>query len=91
MDKVGFAVAGCGSIAVKHFAAISQVASAQLKAVYDTNLEKARQLAKQYGVAYAETFSELLKRDDIQVVDICAPSAFHAELAKAAARAGNMY
>jgi predicted dehydrogenase len=47
-------------------------------------------MAEKYGTAYVETFTELLKKNEIQVIDICAPSAFHAELAIACARAENM-
>jgi len=88
MDKIGFALAGCGSIAVKHLEAISKVESAELKAVYDADKNKAEQFALKYGTAWVERFEDLLKEDDIHVISICAPSAFHAELALAAAGRG---
>lgn len=88
MGEIGFALAGCGSIAVKHGEAIRQVPGAQLKAVYDVDLDRAREFAEKFGVAYTDTFYQLLKKEDIQVVDICSPGAFHADLAKEAARAG---
>ncbi|MGI6685266.1 MAG: Gfo/Idh/MocA family protein [Bacillota bacterium] len=87
MERVGFALVGCGSIAVKHIDAIRQVPGAQLIAIYDTNPNQAKYFSERFNLPYAETFSQLLKRDDLQVIDICAPSAFHAELAKASARA----
>jgi len=88
MNQVGFALVGCGSIAVKHLEAIRQVPTAQMMAVYDADPDQAKKFAAQYGTAYVETFPELLRKDEVQVIDICAPSAFHAELAKASAQAG---
>jgi predicted dehydrogenase len=62
-----------------------------LKAVCARNKDKAQAFADQWGYESVETdWKELLKRDDIDAVDICTPNNVHAEIAIAAAEAGKM-
>jgi predicted dehydrogenase len=60
-----------------------------LKAVCARNKEKASAFAEQWGYESVETdWKQLLKRDDIDAVDICTPNNLHKEIAIAAAEAG---
>ena len=62
-----------------------------LKAVCARNKEKAQAFATQWGYESVETdWKALLKRPDIDAVDICTPNNTHAEIAIAAAKAGKM-
>lgn len=62
-----------------------------LKAICDSNEEKAREFADQWGFESIETdWKKLLAREDIDIVDICTPNNLHAEMAIAAAKAGKM-
>ncbi len=62
-----------------------------LKAVCARNKDKAQQFADRWGYESVETdWRELLKRDDIDAVDICTPNNLHREIAVAAAEAGKM-
>jgi predicted dehydrogenase len=62
-----------------------------LKAVCGRNAEKVQAFADQWQYESIETdWRELIKRDDIDAVDICTPNNFHAEIAIAAAEAGKM-
>ena len=62
-----------------------------LKAVCSRNLEKVQAFADQWGYESVETdWKDLITRDDIDAVDICAPNNMHAEIAIAAAAAGKM-
>ncbi len=62
-----------------------------LKALCARNAEKAKPFAENWGYESVETdWRELLKRDDIDVVDICTPNNLHKEIAIAAAKAGKM-
>ncbi|TWT81768.1 Glucose-6-phosphate 3-dehydrogenase [Planctomycetes bacterium CA13] len=62
-----------------------------LKAVCARNKEKAEQFASVWGYDSVETdWREMLKRDDIDAVDICTPNNLHKEIAIAAAEAGKM-
>lgn len=62
-----------------------------LKAVCARNKEKAQSFADQWGYDSVETdWQELLKRDDIDAIDVCTPNNLHAEISIAAAEAGKM-
>ena len=62
-----------------------------LKALCARNLEKAKPFADNWGYQSVERdWRELLKRDDIDAVDICTPNNLHKEIAVAAAKAGKM-
>ncbi|QDS90781.1 1,5-anhydro-D-fructose reductase [Rosistilla oblonga] len=60
-----------------------------LKALCARNAEKAQEFADNWGYESIETdWRELLKRDDIDAVDICVPNNLHKEISIAAAEAG---
>ena len=62
-----------------------------LKAVCGRNAEKVQEFADQWQYESIETdWKELIKRDDIDAIDICTPNNSHAEIAIAAAEAGKM-
>ena len=62
-----------------------------LKAVCGRTAEKAKEFADQWQYESIETdWRELVKRDDIDAIDICTPNNTHAEIAIAAAEAGKM-
>jgi predicted dehydrogenase len=58
-------------------------------AIADVELDRARQAAHEFDIpdAYANA-GELLRRDDIDVIDVCTPSHTHFELAWSALEAG---
>ena len=62
-----------------------------LKAVCARNKEKAQAFATNWGYESIETdWRELLKRDDIDAIDVCTPNNLHKEISLAAAAAGKM-
>ncbi len=62
-----------------------------LKAVCGRNTEKVQSFADQWQYESIETdWKALIKRDDIDAIDICTPNNSHAEIAIAAAEAGKM-
>jgi predicted dehydrogenase len=62
-----------------------------LRAACARNETKIQEFANQWGYASYETdWRKLIARDDIDVVDICAPNDVHADIAIAAAKAGKM-
>lgn len=62
-----------------------------LKALCARNRDKAQAFADNWGYESVETdWRELLKRDDIDAVDICTPNNLHKEIAIEAAKAGKM-
>jgi len=85
---VGFAIVGCGGIGGVHAAAISSVSEARLVAVCDSRPESAARLADRYGARCYGDYTEMVRCDDVDVVNICTPSGAHLEPALAAAAAG---
>lgn len=87
--KVRFGIIGTGVIGPWHARAIEACEDAELAAVADVAVDKAKALAKEHGDAasYAD-FREMIARDDIDAVSICTPSGLHGEAAIAAAQAG---
>lgn len=62
-----------------------------LKAVCARDKDKAQAFAKNWGYESVETdWRELLKRDDIDAIDVCTPNNLHKEISLAAAAAGKM-
>lgn len=84
--KIRFGLIGCGVIADFHANAIlSLEEDAELVGVADVRPESAKAFAKKHGVQAFGSVGELLDCPDIDVVNICTPSGFHAEAAVAAA------
>jgi UDP-N-acetyl-2-amino-2-deoxyglucuronate dehydrogenase len=87
--KTRFALVGAGVISVSHAKAITSNPRAELAAVCDIEVEKAQKLADTYQIASVyKDFEEMLKRDDIDVINVCLPSGMHADYTIAAAQAG---
>ncbi len=87
MQKIQFAIIGCGRAAAIHAAQIGQYG--QLIAVCDTNLVKGKAFAAIHGVPFYEDYTALLKQEtNITVVVICTPNGLHAAQAIAAMKRG---
>jgi len=86
---INIGVVGTGSIAGCHLKAYAGDERAQLVAVCDINLDRARTVGETWGAgrAYGDP-TELFADPDIDAVSICTPNNTHATLASAAIRAG---
>ncbi|WHX40244.1 Gfo/Idh/MocA family oxidoreductase [Mesobacillus sp. AQ2] len=84
---VNFAIVGCGHIAKKHAEAITKAEGANLVAVCDTDQSKMEPFIEQYNVQGYTQLTEMLKNDEIHVINICTPSGFHANIAVESANA----
>ncbi|WP_221567723.1 Gfo/Idh/MocA family protein [Alkalihalobacillus sp. TS-13] len=85
---MNFAIVGCGHIAKKHAEAIKNSEEASLYAVCDTIQEKMAPFFEEYSVKGFLSLDELLEQEDVDVINICTPSGFHADIAVKAAQAG---
>ena len=101
-DKIRFAIIGCGQVGQSmggadvyngigewHAHYVCNLDDSELVAVADLREENAKALAAKFG--NPDTYTdhlEMLKRDDIDIVDICTPSGTHGKLAIDCARAG---
>lgn len=78
MNKLKFAIIGCGRIASRHAEQINRVA--ELTAICDKDTAKANDFGKKYGgKVYYDYDDLLLKEKDIDVITICTPNGLHAE------------
>lgn len=88
MNKVRFAVIGCGSIANGyHLPALSAIDEAQFVVACDIDEQRAHQTAQDFGAeAYCTDHQEVVARDDIDLVCVFTKIGSHADLAIAAVR-----
>ncbi|HZO25152.1 MAG TPA: Gfo/Idh/MocA family oxidoreductase, partial [Chloroflexota bacterium] len=85
--KVGFGVVGL-NFGLGRCQAIQEVPEAELVAVAARTEATANRVGAQLGVAAYADYRKLLKRDDVDVVCIFTPNAFHRDIAVDAANAG---
>ncbi|GAA1564957.1 Gfo/Idh/MocA family oxidoreductase [Kribbella hippodromi] len=82
------AVIGLGSIAGEHLSAYQKNPQAELVAVCDIDLERAKARADEYGTRATGNVEEILSDAEIDAVSVCVPNTVHAQIAEAALRAG---
>jgi UDP-N-acetyl-2-amino-2-deoxyglucuronate dehydrogenase len=87
MQKIRFAIIGCGRIAQRHAAHINS--KGILVAVCDVVKEKANQLGKEYNAIPYYSIEALLNGEPaLDVITICTPNGLHAEHSIKALQAG---
>ncbi len=80
MKKFKFALVGCGRISGKHIDAIKNIPDAELTAVCDVIEERARSCSGKAGLKkYYLSYDEMLKNEEIDIVNILTPSGLHPE------------
>ncbi len=76
MDKLRFAIIGCGRIAARHAEIISAVA--ELSAVCDIKPERAGSFAQTYSCKSYTDIGELLNNEPaVNIVSVCTPNSLH--------------
>jgi len=92
-DRVRIGIIGTGIIGKAHIQGYQNIPEAEIVAVCDIREDEARRVAQLWNIPYVYTdYHQLLKRDDIDSVDICLHNRFHAPVALAAFAAGkNVY
>jgi UDP-N-acetyl-2-amino-2-deoxyglucuronate dehydrogenase len=77
MEKLNFAIIGCGRIAQRHAEHISR--NGILKAVCDTDFQRAIDLGKKFNTNPHKSIDDLLSDEkSLDVVSICTPNGLHA-------------
>ena len=83
-----FGIIGAGLIADFHAKAIQNISNAKLTGICGTNQEKVMKLAGKYNCRIFNSYSEMLRSGEIDIVTIATPSGAHMEPAIEAARFG---
>jgi predicted dehydrogenase len=88
INRINFAVIGCGYIGKRHAEHISKLGN--LVAVCDIKEEKAIQLSDSYNCKYYFSVDKLLDESgNVDVVSVCTPNGLHAEHTIKALKKGN--
>ncbi|MBN1291208.1 MAG: Gfo/Idh/MocA family oxidoreductase [Candidatus Latescibacteria bacterium] len=87
-DTFGFGIIGAGVISSYHAKAIEAHPDGKIVAVADVVKANAEKFAAEYNCEIYTDWREMLKRDDIQAINVCSPSGLHAEHTIGAAKAG---
>jgi predicted dehydrogenase len=88
-NPVRIGVIGTGQIGQRHLAAYASIPGARVIACADVSEAAARGAAETYGIPHVYTSArELLKRDDIDAVDVCLHNNYHMPAALLAFEAG---
>lgn len=82
------AVIGCGNIAPMHLESVQMLHAPKIVAVCDNKEDRAQDKAKQYKCNYYTDYTEMLDKEDLDVVHICTPHYLHAPMTIYAANKG---
>jgi len=89
LAKVGMAFAGAGFLADMFARCYKEIPEVDLVAVFSRTEKRAKNFAEKFGVkSYYTNYEEMLKRDDVDAVNICVPNYVHAPMTIAAAEHG---
>jgi predicted dehydrogenase len=89
MPPVNVAIIGSGFMGAAHIDALRRVPGVRVVAIASTDLERARELASQFGIPHVlGDWRELLARDDVHAVHNCTPNNLHFEVNRALIGAG---
>jgi len=88
MKKLGVAVIGAGFWGKNHARVFTELEETELLAVCDIDAERAKTVAKQFGVKAYRNTARMLKRKDIEAVSVCTWSTGLAKEALKALKAG---
>ncbi|MCC6865864.1 MAG: Gfo/Idh/MocA family oxidoreductase [Ignavibacteria bacterium] len=87
MNKLKFALIGCGRIAYRHAEIINNIA--ELKAVCDIKKDRADEFAVKFNAKKFYTIESLIENEkDIDVISVCTPNSFHSNHTIQALKAG---
>ena len=87
-STLGIAVIAAGARGQAHAKAWSSLPDAQVRAVADVDEARAREFAEAHGAEVVADAQDAIARDDVHIVSVCTPAAFHAEYVVAAAERG---
>ncbi len=89
MQKVRIGMIGVGQISKSHLRNYAEIEDAEIVAACDINEPELKRVCDQHGIQLQYTdYNEMLKRDDLDAVDVCLHNRLHAPATIAALKAG---
>ncbi|MGM0865463.1 MAG: Gfo/Idh/MocA family protein [Bacillota bacterium] len=89
MKKIRIGIIGVGIIGKTHLDNYAKLDGAEVVAICDLNENELKQVAERYCIPHTYTdYSEMLKRDDLDAVDVCLHNNLHAPITIEALQAG---
>lgn len=88
MKNLRLAVVGAGSWGKNHVRVFSELNEANMVAIVDRDIDRAKVFAKKFNTSYYQTVQEMLKRENVDAVTICTPTVTHTDLALEVIAAG---
>jgi predicted dehydrogenase len=85
---VNVAVTGCGGAGGVHLSRWANLSGARIAAVCDSNVERARRVASEFGAEAYTDWHGLLEGGGFDVVDVCVPTRERAAICRAALQSG---
>jgi predicted dehydrogenase len=90
MEKIKFALVGCGNIGKRHLAVLDAEPNADIVAVCDIKPDRCQKASELYGdIPFYTDYTEMITTESLDIVDICTPHGLHAPMAIQAARKGH--
>ena len=83
------ALAGAGAFGIKHLDGIKNIADVEVVSLISRDLDKTREVARQYGIAHVTTdLADSLALPGLDAVILCTPTQMHASQTLACLKAG---
>jgi predicted dehydrogenase len=89
MKRLNVAIVGAGGMGQRHASVYSKMNEAKVTTVCDVYLNLAQELASRVGAdKVCSDFGEALKKEELDIVDVCVPTPFHPDVVIKAAEYG---
>lgn len=89
MNKIKFAIVGCGSIGKRHIAVLDAEPEAELVAICDADVNKVNEQSNLYhGIKAYHDYSTMLGETDADFINVVTPHHLHADMSVAALNKG---
>ena len=89
MNRIKFAVVGCGSIGKRHIAVLDAEPEAEIVAICDTDKAKATELSNLYnGIKIYTDYATMLEEIEADIINVVTPHHLHASMTVAALEKG---
>lgn len=79
-DMTRFALIGCGRVSGKHIEVLKALPNAELVAVCDLDIEKAKKVTNDLDLPCYQNYHDMLKKENVDIINVITDSGSHAEI-----------